>query len=364
MTVDIRGTNTLNKGAQLMLEAAAERLSPHTSVSAPPIATDFDVRARLGLRQTLHEYRVPKVSRFLGNQLPGAIKRRFGLAADSDVGGVVDASGFAYSDSFGVDRIRREAVFGAGWKKRGVPIVLLPQALGPFKNPGVKTWSAQLIAQAELVFARDSESANYARSLGTTTEIQICPDFTIGLPPASIPRIVEGPYAAIVPNVRMIRPGILDRDTYLENLEMYVRAVRAEGLTPVLVAHQEGDHMLAKEMSRRSPIEIYAHSEPRSLKAAIGAADLVIGSRFHAVVGSLSQGVPTITLGWAHKYEHLHRDFEVPNWIADISDDPASRVSQVLADIDGVRRARDQKQLLLQRVDAMWERTYEVLGLG
>jgi colanic acid/amylovoran biosynthesis protein len=116
-------------------------------------------------------------------------------------------------------------------------------------------------------------------------------------------------------------------------------------------------------MARRSPIEIYAHAEPRHLKAVIGAADLVVGSRFHAVVGSLSQGVPTITLGWAHKYDHLHRDFEVPDWIAQIADDPGSRVGQILRDADGVRRARDRKLALLEQVEQMWLTTYEVLGV-
>jgi polysaccharide pyruvyl transferase WcaK-like protein len=364
MSIDIRGTNTINKGAQLMLEAAAERLTPLYQVSASPMGTDYSVRARLGLHQTLHDFRSPRVISKLANATPGFLKKRYGLVADGDITGIVDASGFAYSDAFATDRVRREAIYGIEWEKRGVPKVLLPQALGPFTKKDSMQWYKLLLGQADLVFARDSVSAEYVRSLDVVKRVEVCPDFTMGLPAATIERIVEAPYAAIVPNAKMITSGVVGESAYMRNLTEYVLAARSEGLVPVLVAHEHGDHKISQTLAKELDVEIFAHAEPRVLKAVIGGAELVIGSRFHAMVGSLSQGVRTLTLGWSHKYEQLHADFGVPEWLATTDDDPRSRVAELLADTTGIDRVRSRKVDLLAQVEHMWAETLNVLGSG
>src|SRR5690554_6047921 len=100
LTIDVRGTQTGNKGAQLMLEATVDRLSEF-ELSAPPVWSDYGVRSRLGLRQTLHDYRFPRTAQKLGNLAPRVMCERYGLVRDRDITGVVDASGYAYADAFG-----------------------------------------------------------------------------------------------------------------------------------------------------------------------------------------------------------------------------------------------------------------------
>lgn len=43
--------------------------------------------------------------------------------------------------------------------------------------------------------------------------------------------------------------------------------------------------------------------------AAVGRMSLVVGSRFHSLVFALKQDVPTVTLGWSHKYKELMSPF-------------------------------------------------------
>ncbi|HTF10572.1 MAG TPA: hypothetical protein VK659_20615, partial [Asanoa sp.] len=158
MIVDIRGTNTRNKGAQLMLQAICSRLGDQFELSLPPGFTDYAVRSKLGLRQTLYDGGVPRLSSLLGNAVPARIREEYGLTSDREIGGVLDAAGFHYTDQFDVALPRREALVGRAWARRGMPKILLPQAFGPFENLETRRWSREVLEQASLVFVRDRVS--------------------------------------------------------------------------------------------------------------------------------------------------------------------------------------------------------------
>jgi colanic acid/amylovoran biosynthesis protein len=364
MTIDIRGTSTVNKGAQLMLEAVAERLSPHFALSAPPVTTDYSVRAHLGLQQTLHEFRFPRVGATLGNAVPSWFKVRYGLVSDADLTGIVDASGFAYSDSFSLERIRREALYGVAWARRGVPKVLLPQAFGPFNDGRKRAYSRMVIEQSRLVFARDKQSADYVRSLGVTAGVEVMPDFTIGLVADAVDLTHLGAFGAIVPNGKMVSTGVLTQESYTESLLSYVDAVAAEGLQPVFVVHEATDRAVLDPVLGERDVPVLADPAPRKLKGMIGQAQLVVGSRFHALVGALSQGVPTVALGWSHKYAALMEDFGVSDWLSGPDALPADTVRGALRDLAGQQRLRERKALLAEQTEKMWESVIGVLGAG
>jgi polysaccharide pyruvyl transferase WcaK-like protein len=361
MTIDIRGTNTVNKGAQLMLEAAVERLSPHFGLSAPPIQSDYAVRASLGLQQTLHTYKRPITFTALGNRVPHGLRRRYGLASDNDITGIVDASGFSYSDSFGAARSQREATYGKAWTRRGLPWIMLPQAFGPFKNGETRKWARQLLDGVDLVFVRDRVSQAFLTDLGIQTEVVLSPDFTIGLRATPTERVSTGPYLAIVPNAKMLTTKAVTEKAYLSSLAAYAEAGRANGLEPIIVIHESGDRALAQDLHRTTGAATYENEEPRQLKSVLGQAELVVSSRFHAVVGGLSQGVPTIAYGWSHKYKELLADFGVQEWAATPEANVQAIVTNVIADSAGFARLTENKESLLARNEEMWARTIDLL---
>lgn len=363
MTVEIRGTTTTNKGAQLMLEAIVERLKDKFDLSASPALLDYSVRAQLGMYQTLHINRFPKVSASLGGYLPREIRRRYGLTADQEIQGVVDASGFAYSDVFGHKRSQREAAYGERWHRRGVPKVMLPQAYGPFENAKVALWTTRVLNQAEIVFVRDNASRQYLERLQIDTPITLAPDFTIGLSPLNLTPLMEGDYAALVPNTKLVTKGILPEARYIAHLVALARAAISYGLEPLVVVHESSDRQLSSIIARQLGARTFEDPRPRALKAAIGGASLLIASRFHAIVGGLSQSVPTIAIGWSHKYGELLDDFGVREWIDDLSVDPDKFVARVLNDDSGALRLRDAKEELLVRVEAMWQIVEDALSL-
>lgn len=346
-----------------MLEAIVERVGDRAKISAPPAMLDYDVRARLGMYQTLHINRIPKLSAALGGLVPPGTRKRYGLVADRDITGILDASGFAYSDSFGPGRSRREAVYGDRWQRRGVPKVMLPQAFGPFTNSDVASWATCVLNQAQIVFARDTTSRQHLSRLPLSVPVEIAPDFTIGLDPLGIAMPTTDDYAAVVLNTKLVTQGVVSEPEYVSFMAQLGRAAQSQGLAVVVVVHETSDRRIASSVATQLDASTFDDPRPRALKAVIGGASLLIASRFHAIVGGLSQGVPTIALGWSHKYEELLKDFGVPDWTGNFFIDPDQTVNRVLADDAGAARMRGAKKELATRVESMWLRAEEILGI-
>jgi polysaccharide pyruvyl transferase WcaK-like protein len=62
-----------------------------------------------------------------------------------------------------------------------------------------------------------------------------------------------------------------------------------------------------------SPEKVFlvdAELTPRELRVLIGKCHIFIASRFHAMVSALAETVPTLVIGWSHKYGEVLADFE------------------------------------------------------
>lgn len=107
---------------------------------------------------------------------------------------------------------------------------------------------------------------------------------------------------------------------------------------------------------------------PVQLKGVLGTARPVVGSRFHALVGALSQGVPVLAIGWSHKYDELLRQFDCPECLltvhvaAKLKDQLTTLVESPTRE-DLVARIQAAGQRLRSQIDAMWGEVDRVLGM-
>lgn len=53
---------------------------------------------------------------------------------------------------------------------------------------------------------------------------------------------------------------------------------------------------------------------PRELRVLIGYCDLFVGSRFHSMISSLAMKVPTLVVGWSHKYKEVLGMFDADKY--------------------------------------------------
>ena len=104
----------------------------------------------------------------------------------------------------------------------------------------------------------------------------------------------------------------------------------------------------------------------KRVKRFTGESYLLIGSRFHALVSALSQGVPTLATGWSHKYEMLFEDYGVSEFRITV-DIKRKRLAEKLNQLnrDGRTRIvgiiRDRGLTLEQQAESIWREMQHIV---
>ncbi|XZE55536.1 polysaccharide pyruvyl transferase family protein [Planctomycetaceae bacterium SH139] len=336
LTVEIHGTGTHNRGAELMAIAISDKLRarfPGVRIVVPVEFGPYELRAAHRFWTTLESRnRYQRKYLQISSRFPNSIDRLFtsveakihalscgrgsvlshgGILHPKEIDLVIDASGFAFSDQWGAGRAQtllRKMEFS----RRGKPLILMPQAFGPFRNPSVAISTRKLIERASLIYPRDSSSySSLCEVVGTIDKVVQTPDFTLSVEPLESTGLgLPSKYSCIVPNVRMMDKTDYSED-YLCFLEHSIACLERNDLKPIFLLHDANEDQRVLNLLRERNIRIpcYTHPDPRVLKGILSNADLVLASRFHALVSALSQGVPCIGVGWSHKYPELFSDF-------------------------------------------------------
>jgi polysaccharide pyruvyl transferase WcaK-like protein len=320
MLIEIRKVGFVNKGAMLMAQAVLDHVRSHRpdadiAVAPNPVSAPYPLRARAGFHQKVGYWRKGVEFGDLANFIPAGVRRQYGLVTNKEVDIVFDISGFGYSDSNGPGGIL-ELSHTLARLRSDAKVVLMPQAFGPFHRSISKRAMTRALERADLVFARDMQSLAHLQDIARRPErIQLSPDFT---------NIVEGEVPvghdptdhqyALVPSHMMIsRSRESTRQWYLEFMKTTAVFLQKRGLKPFFLIHEgEGDARLAADINASSglALPIVIHDDPRVIKGIMGSCVGTIGSRFHGLVGALSQGVPSLGLGWSHKYQMLFEDYD------------------------------------------------------
>ena len=373
MIIEVAGTSTRNKGAELMLVAIREHFRnwPNVHLAVDQFFGAYPERAQYGLLQKVALNGWGR-SRLAVEIMPDAFKQAFGLVEDKDVDVLLDASGFAFGDQHPPERTIRFAERVDAAKRAGKTVVLLPQALGPFEQPAIRDAFAQIVDKADLVFARDDISMQHAQSAADTPDhLQQAPDFTNLVQPARPGTSEASDRVCIVPNQRMVEKAETaeEAEAYVPLMTSCIKAVEDAGLRPVLLLHGDDDAELAESIRQRVGRSIPLHTEddPVALKQYLGESYLVIASRFHALMGALSQGVPSIGTSWSHKYEMLFDEYGCPDQLLSTSADEEhirTVVNRAVGPDRGALASRVQNRAmaLKQQTTSMWERVDAVLN--
>jgi colanic acid/amylovoran biosynthesis protein len=375
LNVEVLGVWPHNKGALLMLEAIRDKFQQELPGArlAVPFTWPADQRLDLGLHCTYPRERGRFDTSRLSELLPKRLRRDVGLLSPGDVDVVLDASGFAYGDYWGLRKLQHRLLrVTRHWKTSDRTLILLPQALGPFEGRGMAAAWHEAQRSADLVYVRDRASMAYVKATGAQVgSVHLSPDFTNLLHPALPERLagVQGAFL-VIPNERVVGKDASRRAGYLEFLRSCAERFLATGRKVLLLVHEgAGDRRLAAELnallSRR--VDVIDEPSPLVTKAVIGEAHATVSSRFHGLVSALSAAVPSVACGWAHKYGELMSDYGCADLNVDLSSDPGSwsyKLDQLVhaAQDDSARAAlRVAAQQQQERSEEMWASIFSLL---
>ncbi|HEV2293542.1 MAG TPA: polysaccharide pyruvyl transferase family protein [Tepidisphaeraceae bacterium] len=235
------------------------------------------------------------------------------IAPGREIAALLDCSGFAYGDVWPTHRVERRAAYYRKLKAQGTAVILLPQAFGPFERPEMRHCCRELFEQCELIYPRDAISRQHLVELGVGDKAPaVTPDITHLL--KGTPPVDPGAWkrrVCIVPNARMTDKTSPERgDRYFGFILKAIDHVRARDLEPVLLVHERNDLPLAQCI--RDAVTVppaIVDEDALASKGILGGCYAVVGSRYHALISALSQGVPAIGTSWSHKYEELFGDY-------------------------------------------------------
>ncbi|MCF6782800.1 MULTISPECIES: polysaccharide pyruvyl transferase family protein [Stutzerimonas] len=377
MIIEIRKAGFVNKGAELMLHAALQKLKTRypdaTFVMAPTTEKSdhpFRKLVQLGFYPKASLWRYGIQWGNLANFAPRPLREMYGVVLDKEVDVVIDAAGFAYSDQWGDDPSIELAQSVKTWKKNGTRVILLPQALGPFTTEKIQAAMKTVAENVDLIFPRERVSYELLTDLtGERANIRQAPDFTnliSGVIPADFD--AEQNRFCIVPNCRMLdKTDQQTRDAYLPFLITCTRYLLEKGAKPFVLVHEgKGDLALAEKLSSAvGGIPIVRESGPLEIKGILGACSGTLGSRFHGLVSALSQGVPALATGWSHKYQMLFEDYGFPEGLVQVTSDEAEikrkldLVTDESARIAALIQTRTAE--LKQQSEQMWQQVFATI---
>ena len=387
MNILLVGGNTTNKGAYLMLLAAKDLASkkfPNADFILPPSVAGKDILREEGF--SFLDYPLFHVG--TGNRLFSlAIKYPFitklllkygkgrSLVGDislKDINLVLDVSGFAFGDKFGLTpllNLKKQVNF---FKKRNIPYIILPQALGPFSGNNKKAAYAAF-KNIDLIFARDKIS--YQNLINLELPLDKCQqssDITLSLSTKKkLPErfLAIKPYGTIVPNIRMLDKADESWKKNYENaLINCVNIILSKSSRNILIlVHSTtlgGDADLADRIynnfSGNDRVYLDTDENPLVLKKILKDSDFLIGSRFHALASALSSSTPSIGTSWLHKYEMLFEEYGIKEYsFANYNSNFEAKVGKLVESnnlLSSIENRLEKKNVLLQETNSkLWD---------
>src|SRR5690606_19894724 len=138
----------------------------------------------------------------------------------------------------------------------------------------------------------------------------------------------SGDVVGVCPSVVLQKKVDAREGDYVGQMVSFIERLRAAGKKVLLVPHSvrtgtdkthNNDLPLCTEINARlAPgddlLFIDRELSSQQLRYLIGRCSLFVASRFHAMVSSLAMAVPTVVIGWSHKYREVLEMFELEEW--------------------------------------------------
>ena len=336
-----------NKGAAAMLESSIQTLGQDTQFSLLSMYPDEDVKQNPYPNLEIIKADPIELGVFINSwslaykMLPfarGWIKRRSPAVralAEADV--MLDQGGITFVDGREKFLIYNVASILPALMV-GTPVVKCAQALGPFKNPINKLVARIFLPRMAAIVSRGSITHSYLDGLKLTNvtagadyafSLEVTPQESATAEAKYDKQLLAGKkVVGLSPSVVMQKKVDSKGGDYAKQIIDFANYLTQQGYKVLLVPHSvrtgttnthNNDMPLCTSIYQQiddkdNCLFLDQELSSQELRHWIGLCDYFIASRFHAMVSSLSMKVPTIVIGWSHKYREVLEMFELEQW--------------------------------------------------
>jgi len=292
----------------------------------------------------------------------------------------LDIGGYQFGDPWGEKHAWNKLRGVKHCVRFGNQVFFMPQTWGPFSSDSIREAVRNIINAATLAFARDKTSfAELQKLVGTDNpKVRFAHDMAWNFRGADLPvgrQLIQDAGLSIkkdsitvcvTPNLRVYERsnGNEQDNTYIKTFRDIIRHLCSKhGAQVILIGHQlykdnsenKDDRILCtyvlKSLDKSLPVVHVDKFLPAAqVKSIIGNCDLAISSRYHALIAALSQGVPAIAIGWAHKYDELLAEFGLSSNLLSLS----KPTEEILKDIDAaIERLPQLRKIIPPKAEEM-----------
>jgi len=234
-----------------------------------------------------------------------------------------------------------------------VPVVKFAQALGPFNGFLNRLAGRLFLKKCDKIFARGKQTFGYLQTLpGISRKVVLTTDIAfLQKKGDSLSCEVSGPFGSLLkalhdakskgdkiigvcPSAVLAQKCDSQKKDYRDIIAKICAALITAGYVVVLFPNatrgnttklRNNDLPVIKNIFDRlaeSKFKSFVYKadfdmNADSIKELISLCNAVAVSRFHAMIASLSIGIPTLVMGWSHKYYEIMSEFNLEKYVFD-----------------------------------------------
>lgn len=245
-------------------------------------------------------------------------------------------AGDSFTDIYGFKRMLTIFAVQRLALRMGLPVIMLPQTIGPFETRLGRFLAKLQLRKVSLVMSRDPKSSSVAAKLGRQPELTSS-DLVFALPAMMKTKTYD-----VLLNISGLlwHPNShVESSSYRDAVGKLVSALMERGREVTLFAHvvnggaNDDDVTALREFSSLNPgsVGVLIPQSLEDARSAIAASNLVIGARMHACLNALSLDVPAVAWAYSRKFEPLLSSLGWSGFVdLKSNDDPAHATIQLL----------------------------------
>lgn len=291
-------------------------------------------------------------------------------------------------------------------------IIQFPQTFGPYKRPLARWLARYLLLRSAVIIARDRESQQVAQTLvGPEKQVLLSPDVAFSLKPAVPPHIQLDPPLSENSELKLCTPvsalpaphitglninGLMFNGGYdrknMFGLKLDYAGFLSDLIAALLTGHPtelwliphtygppdsvESDPEASRRVRTALPREmrsrvrlVTGEYDCHELKGVIGQCDFFIGSRMHACIAALSQGIPCVGIAYSMKFFGVFETVGMQDWVVDgrtaTNEEATGRVLELYRQRDSVRETlKKRAEEARVRLKEIFHELFATVGLG